>query len=68
MLFSVAISILIDLTLCALMCEYAKTLSVAFVEHFGKLYGQEHVVYNVHDVVHLADNVKCLGPLDNISI
>lgn len=67
MLLSVAISILIDPTLCSVMCEYAKVLLVAFVEHFMKLYGKEYVVYNVHGLVHLADDVKCHGPLDNIS-
>lgn len=65
MLLSVAISILIDPTLCSVMCEYAKALLVAFVELFGKLYGNEYVVCSPH--IHLADDVKCHGPHDNIS-
>lgn len=38
-----------------------------FVQHCRQLYGQEFIVYNVHMLVHLKDDVNRYGPLDNIS-
>lgn len=48
-------------------CEYAKKIIILFVEQFGALYGRDMLVYNVHCLVHLADDVKLFGPLDNFS-
>ncbi len=45
----------------------ANSLLVSFVEHFGCLYGQEFLVYNVHSLVHLSQDVKVHGNLDLIS-
>lgn len=68
MLLHVAISILMCPTLCPVLCDFAKTLLVSFVEHFGQLYGREHLVYNVHGLIHLSDDAKEHGfSLENIS-
>lgn len=68
MLLYVAISILACPSRCLAYCDFARTLLVSFVEHFGQLYGREHLVYNVHGLVHLSDDVKEHGHcLDNIS-
>lgn len=65
----VAISILACPNLCVIFCDFAKTLLVSFVEHFGQLYGKENLVYNVHGLIHLSSDVKEHGQcLDNISV
>ena len=48
--------------------EHVKICLKRFVNNFSAIYGAHHVVYNVHNVVHLADDVlyfQC--PLDKIS-
>lgn len=46
---------------------YAQDLIHCFVKVFIKLYGVENVSHNVHSFVHLVDDVKRFGPLDNFS-
>lgn len=68
MLLYFAISILACPNLCVIFCDFVKTLLMSFVEHFGQLYGRENLVYNVHGLIHLSDDVKELGQcLTNIS-
>ncbi|KAJ7983894.1 hypothetical protein DPEC_G00370020 [Dallia pectoralis] len=67
MLLSVAISILANPRLCSALNGFAKMLLVSFVEHFSKLYGPELVVYNIHGLIHLSDDVNIHGHLDVIS-
>lgn len=38
-----------------------------FVQHFGNLYGKNTPVFNVHNLVHLADDAYRYGSLDKIS-
>lgn len=38
-----------------------------FIEHGEKLYGNEFIIYNVHLLSHLCDDVLVYGPLDNFS-
>ena len=38
-----------------------------FIHNALALYGQEMLVYNVHALVHLADDVQRFGPLDEFS-
>ena len=60
---------------CILVCpmlsqshrDYAKQLMEYFVEQGRILYGDEFLVYNVHSMVHLADEVKEFGSLDACS-
>jgi hypothetical protein len=40
---------------------------MVFVSQFGELYGEDHLVYNVHCLVHIADDVAILGRMDNFS-
>jgi len=47
--------------------EYARTLLVNFVTSSPTLYGYEFLVYNVHNLIHLADEVLRFGPLDVFS-
>lgn len=47
--------------------QYAHTLLRSFVSHFGEIYGKDQLVYNVHSLVHLADEVQRHGCLDAFS-
>lgn len=67
MLLLDAISILTSPSLCVKMCNFVKTLLVSHVEHFGQLYGDKNLVYNVHGLIHLSDDMKQHSHLDTIS-
>ncbi|XP_047132417.1 uncharacterized protein LOC124811154 [Hydra vulgaris] len=67
MLLYVATFLLASPTYCVFRCNYSETLLINFVNHFGLLYGQEMIVYNVHSLIHLADDVQQHGTLDKIS-
>lgn len=67
LLLSVAMRILLSPSLCHSFADHAKELLVLFVKHVSDLYGKEHLVYNVHGLVHIADDAKLFGCLDNIS-
>lgn len=45
------------------MIESAHEKLEKFVVITGKLYGKEHMVYNIHQLLHLSDCVKRCGPL-----
>ncbi len=67
MLFAVAIYCLSSDSYCNTHCQYAGDLLRIFVEEFGCIYGRDMLVYNVHCLVHLADDVKRFGSLDRFS-
>ncbi len=67
MLLSVSIYILASPTYCLLLNDFANTLLRSFVKQFGELYGQGFLVYNIHGLTHLSDDVKVHGHLDLIS-
>lgn len=46
---------------------YAQELILFFIKTFQKLYGAHNVSHNVHCLVHLIDDVRKFGPLDNFS-
>ena len=64
---SAALHILLNASLCQTYSEYAHSLLVAFVTHFCQMYGNDMAVYNVHGLVHLANDALHFGGLDNIS-
>lgn len=49
------------------LVQYADSLLNYFVESFEKIYGPEHVSFNVHGLLHLSDDYHIFGPLDNSS-
>ena len=67
LLLSAGISLLLDEGSDALLLDYAQQLLVAFVKHYIELYGTDMIVYNVHNVIHLADDAKKFGSLDKVS-
>lgn len=38
--------------------QYAHTLFKCFVNDFGEIYGKVQIVYHIHALVHLADEVQ----------
>ncbi|EEC00745.1 hypothetical protein IscW_ISCW000248, partial [Ixodes scapularis] len=56
LVFHLAI-ILASPSVCVTYCNYAKELLCFFVCYFKNLYGRKNVSYNVHGLVHLADEV-----------
>jgi len=65
----VSITILINPNYCTnkTFIAYAKKLLIKFVLGFQKLYGKENVSHNVHNLLHLADDVQKYGALDEFS-
>jgi len=67
LLLHVAIVCLVHPYYCKVYCDFAQKLLVKFVKHCHDIYGQQFIVYNVHSLIHVADDVKHFGPLDSIS-
>ena len=67
MLFAVACMILANDQFCTQHPEYVRDLLKTFVRNFADIYGQEYLVYNVHSLVHIVDDVQVFGPLDAFS-
>lgn len=64
---SCAIRILCNTSLCESFNNYAKDLLMYFVRNYTKLYGEEYVSHNVHNLIHLSEDVINFGSLDNFS-
>ena len=67
LLLSVSIRILLSPKLCSEYLDYAQELLETFVQNFGEIYGQDMLIYNIHNLVHLVQDAKRYGALDNIS-
>lgn len=67
LLLSVGIHFLLSPSLCEKYVNYAQQIIVCFVKHFGELYGNNQLVYNVHCLTHVAAEARKFGHLDNIS-
>ena len=66
MTLHVAVKILSSENFC-IEHEYAKLLLTNFVDNCVPLYGPSFVVSNLHGLIHVADDVKRYGALDNYS-
>lgn len=68
MTLHLAIKILVNPDLCLKDNDYAKALLKCFVRNCKLIYGNTFMSYNVHCLIHLADDVKYHGlPLDMMS-
>ncbi|XP_073727161.1 uncharacterized protein [Misgurnus anguillicaudatus] len=67
LLFFVGIFILCNDSLIGDHIDYANEILHLFVTHFGQLYGPKFLSYNVHSLIHLAEDAKHHGVLDNFS-
>ena len=47
--------------------DHTKQLLVSFVANAAKIYGKQILVYNMHNILHIVDDVKMHGRLDNVS-
>lgn len=45
----------------------AQTMLVHFVEHYGDFYGREYITSNVHNLIHLVNEVKRFGKLQTFN-
>ncbi|KAF0688557.1 Uncharacterized protein FWK35_00038081, partial [Aphis craccivora] len=65
----VAISILINTNLVKdeNFINYAKKLLIQFILQFQEIYGIDNVSHNIHNLLHLTDDVKKYGALDEFS-
>lgn len=66
---NIAISILVNPILCKsdVYLRYANELLTDFVTDFTKYYGENNVTFNVHNLLHIVEDVKRFGPLDDFS-
>lgn len=67
MMFSVSMFIFLNPVYCTTYNEFAHDLLVSFVEQYAHIYGRDMITYNIHGLVHLSEEVKLFGALDNIS-
>ncbi|XP_064462965.1 uncharacterized protein LOC135373839 [Ornithodoros turicata] len=63
----VAARILASPGMCRTQHDYARQLLEYFSQECVHLYGAQSVVYNVHSIIHLADECKVHGHLDSFS-
>lgn len=49
------------------MLPIARAMLPQFIEMFGELYGEHHINSNVHNLVHVVDDVERFGELDTFS-
>ena len=69
LLLSVAIRILLSSALCSPENDnYAEDILKVFVKDFALIYGNEFVSYNIHSLIHIAQDAMWMkfGPLDNV--
>jgi len=67
-IFHTAIYILSHPYLAVQLCNYAQALLIEFVKTFNEFFGPNSKIYNVHNLVHLPDDVRNFNrSLDEIS-
>ena len=67
MLLFVAVYVLSSPLLYQTYLHFANQLMYVFVSDFSRFYGEDSIVYNVHGLLHLANDVERFGLLDNFS-
>lgn len=67
LLFHIASRLLCDEKYCQIYNTLANDMLKCFVEGVAEIYGEHHVIYNVHSLVHIAADVERFGHLDNFS-
>lgn len=67
MLLHVAIKLLLNKETCKIYTDYAESLLRLYVSTGALLYGAKYVTFNVHNLIHLANDVRKHGPLNDLS-
>lgn len=62
-----AITILCDTEKYENVASLAQDLLVRFVENFAEIYGDQHIVYNVHTLIHIVADCQMYGNLNNFN-
>lgn len=62
-----AMRILCDPDLHLVYNDFANNLMIYFVKNFSTIYGREYVSHNIHNLIHLANDSKSWGVVDNFS-
>lgn len=62
-----SISILCDKETCTTHTDLVRNMLNTFVNDMAEIYGDENVIYNVHCLTHLVDDVQLFGSLDEFS-
>lgn len=62
-----AVRILCDIKECVCNNKYAQDLMTYFVDNMELLYGEETLMYNIHNFIHISADVLNYGPLDSFS-
>ena len=58
-----SVHILLQYSISKLSLDYAEKMLIRFCQGFQSIYGQRYMLSNIHQLMHLCDNVKHLGPL-----
>lgn len=64
---SVAITLLSNDSLCKEYVDYAESLLIFFVKTVKNIYGDHLLTHNFHNLLHLANDVRKFGTLENFS-
>ncbi|EZA60110.1 hypothetical protein X777_15268, partial [Ooceraea biroi] len=64
---SMAIRIMANPQICTSFLHYAHSLLLYFVSNYGTIYGEKYLSHNVHNFLHIVNDVKTFGCLDNFS-
>lgn len=67
-LLNCALRILYDPNECIRNNPLAKELLTVYVNYMKIYFGEIQIIYNVHNLLHLADDVLRFGPLDSFSV
>lgn len=67
LLLHTAVTILVSSKHVSSLLSIAKGLLLTFVKHSKEIYGLEFLVYNVHMLTHICQDVELYGSLDKIS-
>ena len=67
MLLSVAMRIILSPSMSVKYCDYVEKILIVFVNNFATIYGDDMIVYNVHNLIHIVQDVRNYGALDNVS-
>lgn len=67
LILSISIRILLSEKLLSIYLDYAEKLLICFVKSTKHIYGSHLLTHNFHNLLHLVDDVRKFGVLDNFS-
>lgn len=67
LLLHISVRMLCDKHMHKTHLQISKKMLQSFIVNMADLYGDEHIVYNVHSLIHITDEVEKFGCLDEFS-